>query len=191
MCTAFASLCDKYPITGWLFGYEGTPWRRRTLQREPQRRRQWVFGFRGAGPATDNQRQIYVSTGNGNLRRADKPGLRGQSVETLSHEYLVARDYFTPHDRNQLNLHYFDFGVRRHDCVAMTRAAWLTPFARGARPSKAPFIGGDRENLTGFNTPLNLIVPECRARSQSWCSPAYFIIRSITFGASDLLNASA
>ena len=109
----WASSCDIGPYHGWVMAYDAhTLEQRAVLNTSPDGGDAGIWQS-DAGPAADDEGNLYVATGNGDFN-GEKTGGRdfGDSVLKLRLEgqKLVVRDYFTPFDQKVMDAKDWDLG---------------------------------------------------------------------------------
>ena len=109
----WASSCDIGPYHGWVMAYDAhTLQQRAVLNLSPDGGDAGIWQS-DAGPAADDERNIYVATGNGDFNASNPNGRDfGDSVLKLRLEgqQLIVRDYFTPFNEKRLNSDDADLG---------------------------------------------------------------------------------
>jgi hypothetical protein len=174
---------------GWLLGYEGA-----TLAQvavfcvTPTGNLGGIWGS-GAGPAADDENNIYFMTGNGTFD-ANKGGADyGMTMVKLSTGggSLSVADYFTPFNEAQLS---------NRDLDLASGGVLIPPDQAGSHPHEV--IGGfktgqvfvvDRDNMGKFNSKKNNVVQTISpARQGFWSSPAYWNGRVYLSGVSSPLQ---
>ena len=101
----WGSSCDVDPYHGWLMAYDsGTLAEKAVLNITPDGSEGAVWAS-DTGPAADAEGNIYVPTANGTFDAATGGRDYGDSVLKLGLEgsSLSIRDYFTPHDQQELS----------------------------------------------------------------------------------------
>jgi hypothetical protein len=109
----WASSCDIGPYHGWVMAYDAhTLQRRAVLNTSPDGGDAGIWQS-DAGPAADDEGNVYVATGNGDFNGAKAGGRDfGDSVLKLRLEgqRLVVRDYFTPFNQKVMDAKDWDLG---------------------------------------------------------------------------------
>lgn len=187
---AFASLGDKIPYHGWLFGYDAHTLAQTYVYNANPNGADSGFWNSGSGPATDTNGNIYVSTGNGTYDGPTNQDYGDSLLKLYPTNILSLVDYFTPHDQDQLNITDRDFGSGGMIVLPDDAGSVGHPHLLVCAAKQGTIYLVDRENLTGFNTPTDLIVQEMPSNIlKSWGSPAYFNHTIYYVGASDVLKA--
>lgn len=114
----FASHCDDNPWNGWVDAVSLDGSHQSLWAAEPASKGQAGIWQAGAGIASDGDRQLLVSTGNGPGMAAGTPGTSpgrtlGDAAVRLhfsANGTLKATDFFSPYDQNLLAAGDFDFG---------------------------------------------------------------------------------
>lgn len=109
----FAGYCDQGPYHGWMFGYDaGNLQNRKLLFNSTPNNGSAGIWMSGQGPATDDQGNVYVITGNGGFSPAS--GNYGESFLKLAYNSaastMTVADYFTPYNYSALNAQDMDLG---------------------------------------------------------------------------------
>lgn len=148
----WASSCDIGPYHGWVMAYDARTLRQRAvLNTSPDGGDAGIWQS-DAGPAADNEGNIYVATGNGDFNAANTGGRDfGDSVLKLrlDGQNLVVRDYFTPFNQKVLDGKDWDLG---------SQGPVLLPPQPGAHPHMLVITGKegklyllDRDKLGKFH----------------------------------------
>lgn len=100
---AWASSCDVDPYHGWVMAYDAqTLAGKAVLNVNPNGSEAGIW-LSDTGPTVDAEGNLYVPTGNGTFD-ADRGGLDyGDSVLKLDGSSLEIRDYFTPHNQEEIS----------------------------------------------------------------------------------------
>lgn len=147
----WASSCDIGPYHGWVMAYDAHTLRQRAvLNTSPDGGDAGIWQS-DAGPAADDEGNLYVATGNGDFNGAKVGGRDfGDSVLKLRLEgqRLVVRDYFTPFNQKMLDAKDWDLG---------SQGPVLLPPQAGAHPhllvvagKEGKFYLLDRDKLGEF-----------------------------------------
>ncbi|QEE28108.1 pyrrolo-quinoline quinone [Terriglobus albidus] len=124
----WASSCDVGPYHGWIMAYDGHTLRQRAvLNTSPDGAKAGIWQS-DAGPAADEEGNIYVATGNGDFNAANANGRNfGDSLLKLRLEgpNFVVRDFFTPFNQKILDSKDQDLG---------SQGPVLLPAQTGAHP---------------------------------------------------------
>lgn len=109
---SWASSCDIPPYYGWVMAYRAD-----TLQQVALWNAAPLTGYSGiwqsdTGPAADEEGNVYAVTGNGVFDAASGGRDYGDSIVKLAliGGELEVKDYFTPHDQEELNRTDGDLG---------------------------------------------------------------------------------
>lgn len=116
---AFGSHCDFGTYQGWLVGVNTsgaitTRWTTRATAGQPGA----AIWHAGGGPVSDGSGRIFFTTGNGGAQTTATPGTSppgncGECVERVdvqTNGSLLAKDFFSPSNANQLDLFDQDLG---------------------------------------------------------------------------------
>jgi hypothetical protein len=187
---AFASLGDKTPYHGWLFGYDAKTLAQTYVFNSNPNGADSGFWESGCGPATDAGGNIYVSTGNGTFDGPTNDDYGDSLLKLSDTNGLDLVDYFTPHDQATLSAKDLDFGSGGMTILPDETGSAAHPHLLVCAGKQGTIYLVDRENLTQFNTPTDLIVQEMPSNIlKSWGSPAYYNRTIYYIGASDVLKA--
>ncbi|HEY6253798.1 MAG TPA: pyrrolo-quinoline quinone [Candidatus Angelobacter sp.] len=108
----WASSCDVGEYHGWVIAYDAHTLKQTgVFNTSPDAEESGIWQS-DAGPAADEQGNIYAVTGNGKFD-ADSGGRDfGDSILKLTQtsQGLIAKDYFTPSDQQKLNANDLDVG---------------------------------------------------------------------------------
>lgn len=104
---AFASHCDQGPYHGWMMGFDASTLARTAALNVTPSGSLGGIWLGGAGPAVDEQGNVYVTTGNGTF---DGQVNFGMSLLKLAPRGLLRLSYFTPGNYAELNDDDMDFG---------------------------------------------------------------------------------
>ncbi len=110
---SWASSCDVGDYHGWMMAYDAQTLRQEGVFNASPDEDQSGIWAGDAGPAADEDGNVFVATGNGKFDAASKGGRDfGDSVLKLSlgADGLAVRDYFTPFDEAKLNQADLDLG---------------------------------------------------------------------------------
>jgi hypothetical protein len=109
---AWASSCDVGPYFGWVMAYDAQTLAQKAVWNASPDAGQSGVWAGDAGPAADDQGNVFVATGNGFFDAAKGGRDYGDTVLKLGLESrgLLVRDYFTPSDEKQLNSDDNDVG---------------------------------------------------------------------------------
>lgn len=100
---AWASSCDVDPYHGWVMSYDAqTLAQKAVLNVNPNGREAGIW-LSDTGPAVDPDGNLYVPTGNGTFDEDRGGHDYGDSVLKLDGSSLEIRDYFTPHNQDQIS----------------------------------------------------------------------------------------
>ena len=109
----WASSCDVGPYHGWVMAYDAhTLQQRAVLNTSPDGGDAGIWQS-DAGPAADDEGNLYIATGNGDFNAANAGGRDfGDTMLKLRLEghSLVVRDYFTPFNQKVLDAKDWDLG---------------------------------------------------------------------------------
>jgi hypothetical protein len=186
---ALASLGDKKPYHGWLFGYDAHTLAQTYVFNSNPNGSDSGFWESGCGPAADTNGFIYAATGNGTYDGSISNDYGDSLLKLSPTNGLTLVDYFTPQDEVALNAADLDFGsggmTLLPDEVGTNGLRHLLVCA--AKQGTIYLV--NRDNLTGFNTPTDLIVQEMPSNIlKSWGSPGYFNYNVYYIGANDYLK---
>lgn len=109
----WASSCDVGPYHGWVMAYDARTLRQLAVFNTSPDAEESGIWQSDAGPAADEQGNVYVSTGNGHFDAATNSGRDyGDSVVKLRLQgnQLVVSDFFTPENQQDLNSNDGDLG---------------------------------------------------------------------------------
>ncbi|HEV2424490.1 MAG TPA: pyrrolo-quinoline quinone [Terriglobia bacterium] len=102
---SWASSCDVAPYHGWLMAYDAhTLAQTGVFNTSPDAGQSGIWAG-DAGIAADDQGNVYLATGNGKFDAVSGGHDYGDSVLKLTADDhgIELRDYFTPHDEQELN----------------------------------------------------------------------------------------
>ena len=147
----WGSSCDAGTYHGWVMAYDAHTLRQRAvLNTSPDGAAAGIWQS-DAGPAADDEGNVYVATGNGDFNGTDKGGRNfGDTLLKLRLEgqTLAVRDYFTPFNQKVLNAKDWDLG---------SQGPVLLPTQAGAHPHLLVITGKegklyllDRDRLGTF-----------------------------------------
>jgi hypothetical protein len=109
----WASSCDVAPYHGWVMAYDAhTLTQTAVLNTTPDGDDGGIWQS-DAGPAADEQGNVFAATGNGDFNAVAKGGRDyGDSVLKmhLEHGAIAVRDYFTPFNEKELDAKDLDLG---------------------------------------------------------------------------------
>ena len=186
----FASLGDKIPYHGWLFGYDAKTLAQTHVFNSNPNGSDSGFWESGCGPAADANANVFVSTGNGTFDGPTNSDYGDSLLKLSTTNGLVLADYFTPQDQDALNSKDLDFGSGGMTLLPDEAGSAAHPHLLVCAGKQGTIYLVDRENLTHFNPPTDLIVQEMPSNIlKSWGSPAYFNHTIYYVGASDVLKA--
>ena len=171
----WASSCDVGPYYGWVMAYDAhTMAPAGVLNLSPDEGESGIWQG-DAGPAADEQGNVYLITGNGKFSAAKGGRDYGDSVVKIAvtTKELEVRDYFTPSNQERLNATDGDFG---------SGAPLLLPDQPGAHPHLLLAAGKagilyelDRDNLGKFHVGDDShAVQAVKAGVDSFGAPAYW-----------------
>jgi hypothetical protein len=183
----FASLGDKVPYHGWLFGYDAHTLAQTYVFNSNPNGSDSGFWEAGCGPAVDSNGFIFASTGNGTYDGTVSNDY-GDSLLKLypTNASLMLTDYFTPQDQAALSTADLDFGSGGITLLPDEAGSAMHPHLLVCAGKQGTIYLVDRDNLTGYNPPTDLIVQEMPSNIlKSWGSPAYFNYTVYYVGASD------
>jgi len=187
---AYASLGDKTPYHGWLFGYDASTLAQVYVFNSNPNGADSGFWESGCGPATDTNGNIFIATGNGTYDGPTNNDYGDSLLKLATTNGLALADYFTPHDQDALNSKDLDFGSGGMIVLPDEAGSAAHPHLLVCAGKQGTIYLVDRENLTQFNTPDDLIVQEMPSNIlKSWGAPAYFDHTIYYVGASDVLKA--
>jgi len=108
----WASSCDVQPYYGWVMAYDAHSLAQLGVFNTAPDGQESGIWQGDTAPAADSEGDLYVVTGNGSFNAATGGHDYGDSVVKLNFagKSLLASDYFTPHDQEQLNAHDKDLG---------------------------------------------------------------------------------
>ncbi len=186
----FASLGDKTPYHGWLLGYDAhTLAQTYVFNSNPNGIDSGIWES-GNGPAVDTNGFIYVSTGNGTFDGATNNDYADSLLKLAPSNTLTLVDFFTPHDQFMLSGMDLDFGSGGMTLLPDETGSVAHPHLIVCAGKQGTIYLVDRDNLTQFNTPVDLVVQEMPSNIlKSWGSPAYFNHTVYFIGANDRLKA--
>jgi outer membrane protein assembly factor BamB len=97
---AFASYCDQGPYHGWVMGFDAATLARTSVVDVAPGGNKGGIWMGGAGPAFDDNGNMYIATGNGSFNGTTQFGM---SLLKLAPRSLVRYGYFTPSNYAALN----------------------------------------------------------------------------------------
>jgi hypothetical protein len=169
---AWGSSCDAGPYHGWVMAYDAqTLARKAVFNTSPQAGESGIWQSDMA-PATDEDGNIYVATGNGRFTAAQGGRDYGDSLLKLD-AALQVRDFFTPFNEHELNANDDDLG---------SGAPVVLPKQPGAHPHLV-LIGGkdgamyviDRDRMGGYHAGDDShALQRVRFRGGIYSAPAYW-----------------
>jgi hypothetical protein len=170
----WASSCDVDPYHGWVIAYDAqTLAQRAALNVTPDGTEGGIWAS-DTGPAADAAGNVFVPTGNGTFDGAFGGRDYGDSVLKLRLEgsSLAIRDYFTPHDQEQLSEKDADLG---------SSGPLLLPDQPGRHPHMLlqPTKGGeiyviDRDNMGKFHLEGDTILQKLSMTGGGYGAMAYW-----------------
>lgn len=183
----WASSCDVGPYHGWVMAYDAhTLQQRAVLNTSPDGGDAGIWQS-DAGPAADDEGNLYIATGNGDFNGAKEGGRDfGDSVLKLRLEgqRLTVRDYFTPFNQKVLDAKDWDLG---------SQGPVLLPAQAGARPHLLVIAGKegklyllDRDKLGKFQSGVDdrivqaIKVKDAYGAASYWNGHIFFTDRSNT-----------
>ncbi len=110
---AWSSHCDIGPYHGWVLAYDTQTLLQKGVWNSTPNGGLGGFWQGGAGIAADSRDLLYVASGNGTFDKDQKGKNYGDSIIKLGFNKagkLVAKDYFTPHDQEFLEITDTDLG---------------------------------------------------------------------------------
>jgi hypothetical protein len=109
---SWGSSCDIGPYHGWLMSYDAHTLAQRSAFNTSPNGSDGAIWQGDAGPAADQDGNVFVVTGNGDFDPAPNSRDYGDSVLKFSPEggHLKLADYFTPSNQAQLSEHDNDLG---------------------------------------------------------------------------------
>lgn len=183
----FASLGDKVPYHGWLFGYDAQTLAQSYVYNSNPNGSDSGFWEAGCGPAADTNGYIFASTGNGTYDGTVSNDY-GDSLLKLypSNGALGLVDYFTPQDQAALSAGDLDFGSGGMTLLPDDAGSAAHPHLLVCAGKQGTIYLVDRDNLTGYNPPTDLVVQEMPSNIlKSWGAPAYYNNTVYYVGAND------
>jgi hypothetical protein len=185
----FASLGDKTPYHGWLFGYNAQTLALATVYNATPNGSDGGFWESACGPAADTNGNIYISTGNGSYDGPTNNDYGDSLIKLSTTNGLALSDYFTPHDQDTLNSDDLDFGSGGITLLPDEAGSAAHPHLLVCAAKQGTIYLVDRDNLSHFN-PVDQIVQEMPSNIlKSWGSPAYYAHTVYYIGASDMPEA--
>jgi len=108
----YAGHCDWPPYHGWVFGYNSTNLQRTCIFNSTPDGSDGGIWLSGMGPATDENGDIYLATGNGTFDKDTGGRDLGDSCLKLtpSNGTVNVTSWFAPHDQATLNAQDLDLG---------------------------------------------------------------------------------
>lgn len=108
----YAGHCDWPPYHGWLFGYNATNLQRTCIYNTTPDGIDGGIWLSGMGPATDENGDIYLATGNGTFDKDMGGRDLGDACLKLtpSNGTVNVTSWFAPHDQATLNAQDLDLG---------------------------------------------------------------------------------
>jgi len=106
----WASSCDVDPYHGWVMAYDAQTLAQKAVFNVTPDGSEGGVWASDTGPAADAAGNIFVPTANGTFDAASGGRDYGDSVLKLDPSTLAIRDYFTPHDQEQLSEADADLG---------------------------------------------------------------------------------
>ena len=191
---ACASLGDKAPYHGWLFGYNAQTLAQTNVFNSTPNGAAGGVWESACGPAADANGNIFVSTGNGTFDATNNYPTNndyGDSLLKLSTTNgLALADYFTPHDQVMLNSNDLDFGSGGMTLLPDEAGNTTHPHLLVCADKRGTVYLVDRDNLTHFNPSADMVVQELSSNIfKSWGSPAYYGHNIYYIGASQVLES--
>jgi outer membrane protein assembly factor BamB len=115
---AFASYADTDPFHGWILAYDASTLEQRfafcvtpdAAPADGENAGEGGIWQASAGPAADDEGNVFVATGNGSFNAADGGRNYGDSLLKLAPGSATVLDWFTPHDQAGLAAQDLDFG---------------------------------------------------------------------------------
>lgn len=188
---AFASLGDKAPYHGWFLGYDAHSLAQSYVYNADPNGSDGGIWESGCGPAADTNGYVFVSTGNGTYDGTTNNDYGDSLLKLYPTNGTVGLvDYFTPQDQDALNSADKDFGSGGITLLPDEAGSIAHPHLLVTAGKQGTIYLVDRDNLTGFNTPTDLIVQEMPSNIlKSWGSPAYFNHTVYYVGSGDVPEA--
>jgi hypothetical protein len=188
---ASGGLGDQPPFHGWLLGYDARSLAFTNFFCSTPNGSDGGIWESGCGPAADTNGNIFVSTGNGTFDADNNANDYGDSLLKLSTTNGLAQaDYFTPHDEHLLNTNDLDFGSSGMTLLPDEAGSASHPHLLVCADKRGTIYLVDRENLTHFHTPTDLVVQEMPSNIfKSWGSPAYYAHTVYFIGVSNAIKA--
>ncbi len=147
---AYASHCDTNPYHGWVLGYdENTLTQKYVFVNNPNNGESGIW-MSGAGPAADNNGNLYVATGNGS-GAASSSNLQMSFIKLKpdnNTNTLAVSSYFIPYNYSTLSNGDKDFGVSQALLIPNTNLA-LT----GCKDGNLYLV--NKDNMGGLGTTSN------------------------------------
>lgn len=112
----WASYCDWGEYHGWMIGYDAGTYEQKIVYNITPDGYYGGLWMSGAGPVTDDNGYIYITSGNGSVGTdagPNDPRNRGESLLKLqpSGDSMRVVDFFTPNNYNYLEINDLDFGT--------------------------------------------------------------------------------
>jgi hypothetical protein len=181
---SWGSSCDVDPYHGWVMAYDPQTLAQKAVFNVTPNGSEGGIWTSDAGLGADASGNVYVPTGNGTFDAASGGGDYGDSVLKLAIEgpSLVVRDYFTPHDQEQLSADDADLG---------SSGPLLLPDQPGAHPHLLlqPSKGGaiyviDRDRMGKFQRDRDAVIQKLPMVGGGYGAMAYWN-RHVFFACSD------
>ena len=151
----WASHCDWGPYHGWILGYDKNDLSQKIVYNNTPEGYNGGIWMSGAGPAADENGNIYVSVGNGSVGRNGNPSdviNRSESALKLTPNAttLNVASFFTPKNYLELEAADLDFGVTQIMLIPGTNQA-----ITGCKDGRIYLL--NRDNMGGYNSQSNRV----------------------------------
>ena len=191
--TAFSSHCDFGQYHGWLMGYDAQSLQQVTVYNSTPNGNEGSFWAGGAAPAADSSGNIYIVSANGTADYSAGGGDLGESYIKLSTSGgLSVADYFTPFNRQLLNVQDLDVGSAGVAFLGDEAGSPAHPHLMAGAGKEGRIYLLDRDALGGFqsgsDSQIVQSLPGALAGSLAG-NPAYFNSAIYFCGAGDRLKA--
>jgi len=139
----WASSCDVGPYYGWVMAYDAKTLKQAGVFNAAPDNGDTGIWQGDAGPAADEQGNVYVVTGNGEFNASSGGRDYGDTVLKLAFRNgaITVADYFTPSNQATLNLHDLDLG---------SQGPVLLPATKGSK-TRAVILGGKGDGVYLLN----------------------------------------
>ena len=153
---AWSSHCDWGPYHGWIIGYDMATLEQKIVYNTTPDGYNGGIWMSGAGPALDENGNLYIAVGNGSVGRNNNPSdpiNRSESAVKLtpSGTTLNVSSFFSPGNIDELEAADLDFGVTQVLLIPGTNRA-----IAGCKDGKIYLL--DRDNMGGFNAGTNNVI---------------------------------